>query len=121
MTSLPRLTRRDSGFTLMEILVVVAIIMVLAAIAFPVFSTVKMRSNKAEAMNMMRQLTGASGSFAAQNDGSLPLEDGDPVLHRQMGGRPNTIHYHVVQPATPFPTTLDATPESAPHARVVAL
>jgi type II secretory pathway pseudopilin PulG len=59
----------------MEILVVVAIIMVLAAIAFPVYTTVKMRSNKAEALNMMRQLTGAAGTYAAQNDGELPKED----------------------------------------------
>lgn len=49
------------------------------------------------------------------------LEDGDPVLHRQMGGRPKTIHYHVVQPSAPFSTTLDATPESTPRPRAVAL
>lgn len=75
MRALTSLKPRNAAFTLMEILVVVAIIMVLAAIAFPVYSTVKMRSNKAEALNMMRQLTAAAGSYAAQNDGDLPKED----------------------------------------------
>ena len=59
----------------MEILVVIAIILVLAAIAFPVFATVQNRANKAVAMNNMRQLGSASGAYTSQNDGLLPAED----------------------------------------------
>ena len=66
---------RSKGFTLMEILVVVAIILVLAAIAFPVFATVQNRANKAVALNNMRQLGSAAGSYSSQNDGQLPAED----------------------------------------------
>ena len=59
----------------MEILVVIAIILVLAAIAFPVFATVQNRANKAVAMNNMRQLGSAAGAYTSQNDGALPAED----------------------------------------------
>jgi hypothetical protein len=49
------------------------------------------------------------------------LEDGDPVLHRMLGGRPNTTHYHVVQPTPSFATFVDTTPEPAGSSRVVAV
>lgn len=74
MKSLLRSTR-STGFTLMEILVVIAIILVLAAIAFPVYTTVQNRANKATALNNMRQLGSAAGSFISQNDGTFPGED----------------------------------------------
>src|SRR5688572_22658963 len=66
---------RLHGFTLMEILVVVAIILVLAAIAFPVFNTVRQRANKGVAAHVMRQLAAATAAYTAQNDGELPRED----------------------------------------------
>ena len=66
---------RSKGFTLMEILVVIAIILVLAAIAFPVYTTVQSRANKATALNNLRQLGSAAGTFISQNDGQLPGED----------------------------------------------
>ena len=59
----------------MEILVVIAIIVVLAAIAFPVYSRIKANSNKTHALNIIKQLTGAVGTYAGQNDGRLPKED----------------------------------------------
>jgi prepilin-type N-terminal cleavage/methylation domain-containing protein len=73
-SSLP-LRRHGAGFTLMEILVVVAIILVLAAIAFPVFRFVQMRGHKIKALNNMKQLASAAMNYAAQNDNTLPAED----------------------------------------------
>lgn len=67
--------RRSHGFTLMEILVVIAIILVLAAIAFPVYTSVQQRTNKGVALNAMRQLASATSAYSAQNDGELPRED----------------------------------------------
>jgi len=59
----------------MEILVVVAIIVVLAAIAVPVYSSMRSRSNKAVTMNKMRQVTAALATYAGQNDGDFPMEN----------------------------------------------
>jgi len=75
--NVPRLSprRRRPGFTLMEILVVVAIILVLAAIAFPVYRFVQMRAHKVKALNNMRQLASAAMNYAAQHDNTLPNED----------------------------------------------
>lgn len=69
------LNQRRQGFTLMEILVVFAIIIVLAAIAFPVYGRIKATSNKNAALAVMKSLGAAVGTYAAQNDGSLPMED----------------------------------------------
>jgi hypothetical protein len=41
------------------------------------------------------------------------LEDGDPVLHRQMGGRPHKAHYGITANSLPAAINVDMTPESA--------
>ncbi len=64
-----------AAFTLMEILVVVSIILVLAAIALPVYSTIVRRSAKVVAISNMRQVTAALITYAGQNDGDFPQEN----------------------------------------------
>ena len=64
-----------SAFTLMEILVVVAIILILAAIAFPVYSSIQTRAHKAYALKNMGEVTKALITWASQNDDTLPEED----------------------------------------------
>jgi type II secretory pathway pseudopilin PulG len=59
----------------MEILVVVAIITVLAAIAFPIITRVKSNSYKTEATNRMKSLAAATMKYGEANDGALPAED----------------------------------------------
>jgi len=59
----------------MEILVVIAIILVLAAITFPVITVVKQRQYKAVAAHVMKQLATATAAYASQNDNELPRED----------------------------------------------
>jgi prepilin-type N-terminal cleavage/methylation domain-containing protein/prepilin-type processing-associated H-X9-DG protein len=65
---------RPTGFTLLELLVVVSIILALAVIVLPVFNLVQQRSGKIAAMSMMRQLGAASEIHVAQNDNHLPDE-----------------------------------------------
>lgn len=67
--------RRSAGFTLMEVLVVVAIILVLVVITVPVITVVKQRANKVKAMKLMQNLGAAAGSYSADNENMLPKED----------------------------------------------
>ena len=59
----------------MEILVVVAIILVLAALSLPVVATVRNRADKVTATQKMTQLGTAAGAYISENDGQLPAED----------------------------------------------
>lgn len=70
---LPR--QRTAGLTLMEILVVVAIILVLAVISLPVISVVKQRANKVKATKLMQNLGAAAGGYVQDNNGEFPKED----------------------------------------------
>ena len=67
--------RRLAGVTLMEILVGVAIVMVLLAIAYPIYNGMKTRAGKATALERMKDLAGAISTYAGQNNGLLPKED----------------------------------------------
>jgi prepilin-type N-terminal cleavage/methylation domain-containing protein len=60
------------AFTLIEILVVVAIIAILAAIAFPVAGGMLDRGADASDLNNLRQIGTAISQFAAENSGRIP-------------------------------------------------
>jgi type IV pilus assembly protein PilA len=51
--------RRERGFSLIELLIVVAVILIIAAIAIPSFLRSKMRANEASAVSSLRTITTA--------------------------------------------------------------
>jgi type IV pilus assembly protein PilA len=60
------------GFTLVEIMIVVAIIALLAAIAIPNLRRAKMSANDALAQGTLRSISTASETYATSNNGLYP-------------------------------------------------
>jgi len=63
---------REQGFTLIEMLIVVAIILIIAAIAIPNLLRSKMAANEASAVGSLRTLVTASVSYSAIYGNGFP-------------------------------------------------
>ena len=74
-------TNRKSGFTLVEIMIVVAIIGLLAAIAIPNFVRARQTSQTNACINNLRQIDGAKEQLTLE----AKLMPGDPVTAEQIG------------------------------------
>ena len=74
----PRTTQRDSGFSLIELLLVVAIIAIIAAIALPGLMRARLAANESSAIASLRTIGSAQATFASSCGGggfAQSLED----------------------------------------------
>jgi type IV pilus assembly protein PilA len=58
--------RKDAGFSLIELLIVVAIILIIAAIAIPSYLRSKMAANEASAVQSVRDINTAEAAYSIQ-------------------------------------------------------
>ena len=73
---------RKTGFTLVEIMIVVAIIGLLAAIAIPSFMKARTTSQKNACIENLRQIGGAEEQWAMESNKNT----GDPVVTTAIAG-----------------------------------
>ena len=95
---------RATGFTLVEIMIVVAIIGLLATIAIPNFVRARLKAQQSACINNLRQIEGAKQTWALENRAS-----------------PTTVPVHRQHPALPGPRPLGTAPtcpaDSGEHLR----
>ncbi|MFZ0878037.1 MAG: prepilin-type N-terminal cleavage/methylation domain-containing protein [Candidatus Acidiferrales bacterium] len=69
---LRRTNQAEHGFSLIELLIVVAIILIIAAIALPNFIRARMAANEAAAASNIRTITTAAVVYSSQYNNGLP-------------------------------------------------
>ena len=70
---LTKLNRKHAGFTLVEIMIVVAIIALLAAIAVPGFLRARKRSQASKILNDLRMIDAAVDQYAIETNRTTGL------------------------------------------------
>ena len=82
-----RATRRAQGFTLIEIMIVVAVISIVATIALPNFLSARGRANETAAVTNLKQIRTAQAQFQS---GVYVDQDADGIgefgFFRELGG-----------------------------------
>lgn len=80
-----------SAFTLIELLTVIAVIAILAAILIPVAGAVRDRANSSKSVSNLRQIGNAVALFTNENKGTFPL------LNRKLSDPDGTSAYFWAQ------------------------
>ena len=85
--------RKGKGWSLIELLTVIAIIAILVAILYPVFSRAKEAAKKATCLSNVSQLSKAMRLYSLDYDGYIHFVRGRPTNDPLMGGQYGTGYY----------------------------
>ena len=115
---LNKLNKRRGGFTLVEIMIVVAIIALLAAIAVPGFLRARKRSQASRIINDLRLIDSAVDQYAIENNKAsgvyrssggvdqVPEGGHEPLHHRQGHPRQRLTGHQIVDSLPKVPDLL---------------
>lgn len=76
--------RLKRAFTLIELVVAIAIVAVLAALLLPALSRAKMAANKARCQGNLRQIGAAAQMYMDDSDDWYPINDQHSLLHGEL-------------------------------------
>ena len=85
------------GFTLIELMIVVVIITILAAMAIPRFMRASVKSKQTEAKLVLKQIYTMQRAYRQENDTYYPGDGGTVVA--QAGGAFGALHVEIMTPA----------------------
>ena len=92
---------REDGFTIIEMLVVLAIISVLAALLFPIFLTVQGKARQTACLSNLRQIGLGVSMYIQDNDGRYPFAV-DPVDRYAPSGWSAFPEFQALIPTLPL-------------------
>jgi type IV pilus assembly protein PilE len=102
--------RMELGFTLIELMIVVAIVGILAAIAFSLYSAQVQKARRTDARTAVLDLAGREERFfsVANNYSQIPTDVGYAAFPQAVGSG-----YYLINVAVPDPTFVGAGPSYA--------
>ena len=105
--------KRNQGFSLLELLIVVAIILIIATIAIPSLLRSRQSAQESSAVAQLRTINTAEVTYLSSNQGaygSLPMLITQGLLDNRFSGSVSGYNYAVTASTTDY--TASATPTS---------
>lgn len=105
---------KNKGFTLIELMIVIAIIGILAAVAYPAYTNAVKKANRADAIDSLLSLAGRMEEYYINNDtyvGATINAAGTGTVGSNKTS--DDLYTMSITSATAFAYTLTATPKTA--------
>ena len=106
--------QKNKGFTLVELMIVVAIIGILAMVAYPAYTSAVKKANRADAIDSLLSLAGRMEEYYMNNDtyvGATVNAAGTGTVGSNKTSE--NLYTMSITSATAFAYTLTATPKTA--------